>query len=98
MNDKTPSIDLFEWINKQIITKLDNRPGASIRFEYLPLKKVMLKNNENVTVNVSKAFEEMMRLQRFYKTLSHICFIREMVKSADILQIQSRKTSFICIL
>ena len=33
--------DLFEWINKQIKKKLDNRPGASVQFECLPSKKVL---------------------------------------------------------
>ena len=37
--------------------------------------------NENVTVTVSKAFGEMMGLQKFYNTLSFAFYIREMVKS-----------------
>ena len=44
---------------KDIIIHIDNRPGASVQFEYLPLKKVMQKIYENVTVTVSNAFGEM---------------------------------------
>ena len=67
--------DLFEWINKQIKKKLDTRPGASVRFEYLPSKKVMLKNNENVTVTVSKEFGEKKELKRVEYFVSIIVFI-----------------------
>ena len=81
--------DLFECINKQIKKKLNTKPGASVRFEYLPSKKVMVRNNENVTVTLSKAFGEMMGFQRFYNALIRFFYISETVKSdftADINQ------------
>ena len=55
---------------------------GDVRFEYLPSKKVMLKNEENVIVTISKAFGQMLGFKENYHPTTAAFHISKTVKSS----------------